>query len=143
MNEELLANEARTSISEYCFTECNAYCCRKGYILLSREEADLLTHNKTDELIEKEVIAIEEGGEYVVDFSKQNCPSLKDNMCTIHKNPNRPKACKEFPLFIWPHKIIHISQRCPAVKENKLYPYLTQFKLMGYTIDMHKDIILD
>ena len=66
MDAEKLANEARNAISDYCFNECKAYCCRKGYILLTKEEADLLTHNKTEELIEKDEIKKEKPNKKLV-----------------------------------------------------------------------------
>ena len=35
---ERIANKARTCISEFCYEECNAYCCRKGYLILTEKE---------------------------------------------------------------------------------------------------------
>ena len=75
---------------------------------------------------------------YIFNLSK-GCPNLKDYKCIIHKNPKRPKACKEFPLFVWKNQTIMITKVCPAVKENKLYPYLARFKKKGYKIMYNSD----
>ncbi|MFQ5474254.1 MAG: hypothetical protein ACE5DM_00290 [Candidatus Nanoarchaeia archaeon] len=39
---EAIADRARESISQYCIEECKAYCCRKGYLLLTPEEKALV-----------------------------------------------------------------------------------------------------
>ena len=62
------------------------------------------------------------------------CPMLKDFKCTIHKNKNRPEACKQFPIFI-EGKTIRLSQRCPAVKEGLLYPFIKKMISQGYVLD--------
>jgi Fe-S-cluster containining protein len=144
---ERLAVKARNSISKYCYSECNAYCCRKGYILLNTNEAKLVT-GKTQKGLEKlkeiGVLIKTEKGKYVIDLAEKQtgCPSLNESRCIIHDNPKRPAACKEFPLFIWKidgKDIIHVSERCPAVKEGMLYPYLAKFKMMGFDINYRDD----
>lgn len=74
--------------------------------------------------------------EYVLDLSRDSmgCPSLKENKCVVHTNPGRPVACREFPLFLWRDKTVKLSKRCPAVREELLYPYLAKFKRMGYSL---------
>ncbi|MBN2142879.1 YkgJ family cysteine cluster protein [Candidatus Woesearchaeota archaeon] len=131
-----LADEARDSISEYCFSECKAYCCRKGFLLLSDEEAHLISNSRRAELEAKKVIDKWEDGGFVLrmGFEGQSCPSLLDNKCAIHKHPQRPKGCKEFPLFFWSNDTVFVSKTCPAVRENMLYPYLARLKKMGYKI---------
>ena len=135
-NAEQLAIEARNFLGNYCFNECHAYCCRKGYLILTPKEADLLSNNNKKEMKEKQVLISIQGGKYVLDLASKEfgCPQLQEYKCNIHTNPKRPLACKEFPLFICGKKTIRLSRRCPAVRENSLYPYLTQFKLMGYEI---------
>ncbi len=125
-----LAVMARKSIGEYCFSECDAYCCRKGYIVLNAHEADLLTDMK------KESMKMISDTEYLLELSlnKEGCARLKDNKCVIHTNPHRPDACKNYPLFIRENKAIKVSNRCPAVNGELLYPYLAKFKLMGYSL---------
>ena len=127
--------EARNSISNYCFSECKAYCCRKGYLLLSSKEKDLVVGDHIKELTDNGCLVKTEKGEYSLDLDSKHegCPSLDGHKCRIHKELDRPKACKDFPLFIWENKIIRMSQRCPAVMNNLLYPYLAEFKSMGYS----------
>jgi len=136
-----LALKARQSLSNYCYTECNAYCCRKGYLQLTPKEADLLSNNNKKELIEKNALTPIQGGKYILDLASKDlgCPQLQDYKCNIHTNPARPLACKEFPLFICGTRTIRLSRRCPAVRDNLLYPYLAQFKVMGYEISYGND----
>ena len=131
---ETLAVAARESISNYCYSECRAYCCRRGYILLTGKEVGLMKGARKEDL---QVIPVdlenEEG--FVFDLGMgEGCPNLKDYKCTIHKDPKRPKACKEFPLFIWDDKTVMVTYACPAVKEAKLYPFLAEFKRRGYKL---------
>lgn len=141
---ETLANEARNSISTYCFTECNAYCCRKGHLVLTSNELDLVANTQKKSLEEKNAISILNNGKYSMDFdlNEKSCPSLKDNKCIIHKDPLRPLACKEFPLFIRGNNLL-VSQRCPAAKDNLLYPYIAEFKLMGFNLVYGKETFLE
>jgi Fe-S-cluster containining protein len=141
---ETLAIKARNSIGKYCYSECNAFCCRKGLILMSAKEAKLLSGKNHKKLEKLTVLTKIDRGRYVLDLGEtaSGCPSLKESKCTVHKNPERPTACKEFPLFIWKKKgkdIVHLSGRCPAVNAGLFYPSLWKFKLMGYEIDYGKD----
>lgn len=132
---EKMAIAARESISSYCYRECKASCCRKGFLLLTGDEVGLMKGACKEELqvIPVELETDEEG--FVFDLgSGEGCPNLMEYKCTIHDNPLRPNACKEFPLFIWPDKTIMVTYACPAVKEAKLYSYLAEFKRMGYKL---------
>jgi Fe-S-cluster containining protein len=126
VSAEELAMSARESISSYCYEECLAYCCRRGYLLLSEKEADLL------QMDIKDLILMPVDKRYIFNLAK-GCPNLTDFKCTIHKDQQRPKACKEFPLFIF-EKTIIVTEDCPAVKQNMLYPFLAEFKTMGYAL---------
>lgn len=129
VSAEVIADNARNSISSYCFNECKSYCCRKGFLVLSLSQVKLLTNGKEDGLKK-----ISEDS-YSLDLSSNGgCPSLKEDKCVIHKNNDRPSACKEFPLFIWEDGSVKVSQRCPAVKDGLLYPYLAELKSKGYII---------
>jgi Fe-S-cluster containining protein len=140
---ETLAIAARKSISNYCYTECMAYCCRRGYLLLSAEEEGLMRNTDIDDLklmpIRTEII--DDAKRYIFSLGAKGlgCPNLTDYKCVIHTNPLRPKACKDFPLFIWTDKTIVITDECPAVKENQLYAYLDEFKKMGYKLVYSSD----
>jgi len=133
---EKLAIKARASISTYCYTECRAYCCRKGYLLLTAKEVKLIRNVSIKELKMIPVLTALNKKGYVLDLGQKlsGCPNLENYKCTIHKNPNRPKTCGDFPLFIWKDKTIMVTNACPAVRENKLYPYLSKFKKMGYKL---------
>jgi Fe-S-cluster containining protein len=135
LKAERLAVKARNSLSTYCYSECKAYCCRKGYLLMSEKETILVAGVQMKKIKENNSLTAINTGEYMLHLGAhgQSCPSLKEFRCEIHKNPNRPLACKEFPLFIWKNKKIRVSSRCPAVNEGLLYPYLARFKLMGYS----------
>ncbi len=136
MNAEKIADEARKAISKYCYEECKAYCCRKGYLILTLEETDLFSRYSAD--FKKEELKKLENGDYSLNLQMNGfgCPMLgKDFKCTIHKEEKRPHTCKQFPLFVdEENKILRLSSRCLAVREGKLYPYIAQIKSMGYCI---------
>jgi hypothetical protein len=131
----ILADEARNSISKYCFEECHAYCCRKGYLVLKPEEVDTVTQGRKEELLEKGILK-----KLKTDYSlfmgnyDQPCPSMDEKcMCKIHKSPFRSKVCADFPLFI-EGDLVRLSIRCPAVKENLLFPFVKQLQALGFKI---------
>jgi Fe-S-cluster containining protein len=129
---EQLAASARASISDYCSSECKAYCCRKGFLLLTASEVPLL-HDTTQGELPPILLQDNEQG-FVLDLKENGCKNLSHHKCLIHTNPSRPKACKDFPLFLWKDKTVMVTYACPAVKENKLYPFLAAFKSRGYTL---------
>ncbi|HZX44598.1 MAG TPA: YkgJ family cysteine cluster protein [Candidatus Nanoarchaeia archaeon] len=135
MEIETLAKEARNSIGEFCMEECKSYCCRKGYLSLSKKEAALLSDNRIDEWVKKRLLH-KLGKKYSFFLGSEQfpCPKLKDFKCTVHKDPNRPKACQNYPIFIKGNKI-RLSSRCLAVNADKLYPYISQFLKLGYKIE--------
>ncbi len=138
MNIQQLATEARNSISEYCINECHAYCCRKGYLILTEDELNLLTGDKRTELEEKEFIKKQEDGMFSLNLGNHlgSCPQLNENKCRIHKHPGRPTTCEKFPIFIDEEKKeARFSPRCPAVKEQKLYVYEREFIEQGFKIN--------
>ena len=130
-----IADAARASLSDYCSSECKAYCCRRGFLLLEKDQVPLFASSEKD----SRVIATEKDGggiAYAFDLAgaPDGCPKLRDHLCIIHKDPARPKACKDFPLFFWKEKTVMATRVCPAVKENKLYPFLAELKRLGYRI---------
>ena len=134
---ELIADEARESISDFCIKECHAYCCRKGYIMVRENQLNTIASKEKQEVLEKEgkIKEFPFSGRIQVDFTNSlgGCPALKNNMCTVHKNPLRPKVCHEFPIFIQDH-IVRISGKCPAHQNNKFYPYIKKFKELGFEV---------
>ncbi|MFC1754317.1 YkgJ family cysteine cluster protein [Thermoproteota archaeon] len=118
-----MEEQAKASISRYCMEECKAYCCRKGYLLLTPEEKELIAKDLKVKKLYR--------GDYSLALP---CPMLKDNKCSIHDNPKRPKTCKDFPIFITGNKV-RLSPRCLAVKEGKLYPFERKFLEAGYRLE--------
>ena len=143
MDADKLIVEARNSISSFCINECNAYCCRKGYLTLSDSEMKLIVGDLEEELIEKDILKSVKDGEWALFLGTPGlpCPRLKDSKCTIHDNPGRPSTCDQFPLFVLEGKNLRLSNRCLAVKQMKLYPYVKQLREMGYTFVHSPDVV--
>ena len=132
---EKIADAARNSLGDYCMNECKAYCCRKGFLVVTEDQADTVTQGQTKQLISEKKLTPIEGGGLALDFGATGgCPSLKDFKCTIYTDKKRPKACGDFPVFIWKNEVVRLSTKCPAVRENKLYPYMDKIKKLGYKL---------
>jgi len=133
---EKIAEEARASISTFCGEECHAYCCRKGYLVLTKEQVPIVTQGRKAQMIKDETLMELDDGRFSMYMGKYDhpCPSLdiKTFRCTIY--PNRPKTCMDFPLFLQ-DKGIRLSPRCLAVKEGKFYPYVSQLLALGYKLE--------
>ncbi|MDP3918397.1 MAG: YkgJ family cysteine cluster protein [Nanoarchaeota archaeon] len=132
MTPESIANKARNSLKDYCFLECNAYCCRKGYLVLNKKEYLKLDKQKDYKILEKwDPTKIS-----FTFFLGSGCPALcPDFKCKIHKSINRPSPCKEFPIFIKGNNVI-LSGRCLAVRQGKFYPYINQWTKLGLNINI-------
>lgn len=135
MDAEALAKKARRSIWEYCSAECHAYCCRKGYLVLTTKEADLITANMVIQFMKEERLIPLDNGFWSLFLGKTDlpCPMLKDFQCMIHDNAARPLACKEFPIFV-EGNVVRLSGRCPAVKEGKFYSYISKWAAGGFKV---------
>lgn len=135
MDAEKIAEKARKSISKFCIEECKAYCCRKGYLILNTNEVEEVTQGRKDELEDKKILKIIKDGRYSLYMGNYDapCPSFKDFKCIIYNSKNRPKTCRDFPLFI-DGKNVFLSPRCLAVKNGLLYPYMMQLSMLGYKI---------
>jgi len=130
-----LANSVRAKISDYCYTECHAYCCRKGYLMISEEELNLIVGEDKNKFISEGSVSEMINGKFRLDFSNScgGCPQLKDFKCMIHTEEKRPQTCKDFPIFILGKKI-KISNRCPAKKAGKFYFFEKEATDLGYEI---------
>ncbi len=135
MDAENIAQKARKSISKFCYEECKAYCCRKGYLILDKDEVDVVTQGKRKQLEKDKMLKKIKNGKYSLYMGNYDfpCPSLKDNKCMIHNDPKRPKTCNDFPLFLQ-GKVIRLSLRCLAVKQDLFYPYVKQLVVLGYIV---------
>ena len=87
-------------------------------------------------LREENLITMTPEGEYLLNLGEKDsvCPRLHEFKCDIHNYIDRPKACKEFPIFICENKKIRISERCPASRADLFYKYISEFKGLGYDI---------
>ncbi|HLC95995.1 MAG TPA: YkgJ family cysteine cluster protein [Candidatus Nanoarchaeia archaeon] len=100
-----LAEEARTSVSYYCLSSCQAKCCRKGYLFLHGDEIKRVSDGtnaavvKVDEYTSK------------INLTKAACPKLVENKCGIYAD--RPQVCKDFPIFVR-GKSVFLASFCPA-----------------------------
>lgn len=141
---EEIANRARSSISRICIEECNAYCCRKGFLVMKEKEKDAVVGEKEDEkrLTQNLELKKLDNGKYSLNLANSggSCPKLKDNKCTIYNHPDRPKACGQFPIYVGENKIM-LSPRCLAVKMNAFYPYEKEWIKLGYKIDTGTPLI--
>jgi Fe-S-cluster containining protein len=135
MQVEKLAKKARRSISRFCIDECKSYCCRKGHLSLMDYEVDLIVGDKKIQLVTEGHLKQYQNKSHLLslEYNKIGCPRLKNYRCTIHKDPNRPKVCQEYPLFI-SEMTIRLSSRCLAVRMNLFYPYVKQFMRLGYKV---------
>jgi Fe-S-cluster containining protein len=134
---ENIAVKARKAISSFCFEECRSYCCRKGYLVLNGWEADLITDNMVSKHLNGGSIKkiSEDKYSFFLGVTDQPCPQLKDFKCRIHKNPGRPLACRQFPVFVDDaSKTVKLSHRCLAVKQGKFYAFEKQWAKQGYKV---------
>lgn len=133
MDAERIAQQARKSLSRYCVEECRSYCCRKGYLVLSEKEADLVSHGTAKLLEANGQLARMSNGNLSLNIGINGCPSFKDDICSIYNSRNRPLACKQFPLF-FEGKSILLSNRCLAVRNGMLYHYIKKLLSLGYVL---------
>ncbi|MFO8015848.1 MAG: hypothetical protein R6U32_01980 [Candidatus Woesearchaeota archaeon] len=129
-----IAEKARKSIGEFCSSECRAYCCRKGYLVMNTVQAGLLTSGRISDFIsEKRMkrISDDKYSLFLGDYEKP-CPCLKDFRCMVHSNPLRPEACRDFPVFVDAESMtVRLSHRCLAVKEGRMYAFEKQWLALG------------
>ena len=134
---EKISEETKENLGEFCIKECRAYCCRKGYMIVTPDEARLLAGENFDKLIEDKTLRELSSGKFILQFHNNlgGCPSLdlKDCTCKIHKNPGRPSTCRDFPIFIVGREI-KISPRCPAKKAGKFFKFEHEAINLGYKI---------
>ena len=128
---ERIANKARKSISEFCLHECNAYCCRKGYLTFKQNSVKLISCGREEEFLANGTLVETSTGNFAFNLNIEGCPCLKDSRCSVHKSKNRPSCCQTFPFFIQGNTFF-LSSRCPAVKGNLFYPFVRKLLLLGY-----------
>jgi Fe-S-cluster containining protein len=135
MDAEKIACMARKSIGQFCIEDCKAYCCRKGYLVMKNKQLELILGNAAED-IDLKINFKKLDSNNISLFLGNGCPCLlPDFKCKIYKKKNRPIACNKFPLILdTEKKIIKMSNRCPAVKLNMMFPFVKKLMGMGYTI---------
>lgn len=130
-----LIEETLKELSYFCVKECKSFCCRNGFLILNQKELDFLCGFKKEKLISEAKIQEKMFGKYLLNLNNSlgGCPQLKNFKCLIHKRPDRPKTCKEFPIFVLDNKI-KISSRCLAKSENKFFKFEIEAKKLGFEI---------
>jgi Fe-S-cluster containining protein len=133
MSIEQSISHVCSSLKDYCIRKCNSKCCRKGKLIMhNRDEVMLVTNGFADKLLSEGIIIKKCNGIYEFDLDRRACPSLSvGNMCTIYFNKNRPKLCREFPIFLRGKKIF-ISTFCEA--EEILKESQKIFEASGYEV---------
>ena len=105
--------------------------------MVREHQLNQIATKEKQELLKKEgkIKEFPISGKIQIDFTNSlgGCPALQENKCTIHKNPERPKVCHEFPIFVFVDQV-RISSKCPANQENKLYPYVRKLTELGFKI---------
>jgi len=127
---ESILVRARNAISSFCVNDCKAYCCRKGYLVLTKEEMELTLQNKQEEYLKDKCLKELVDGKFSLYLNPKSCPSLKDNKCLIHKNLKRSQTCKTFPIRV-DNNTIYISKRCLASRTNLFYPFIEELIQLG------------
>ena len=124
MTIESIEIRARVSLGDFCFTQCKAYCCRKGYVTFTPEEYALIF----------KILDKDKPKEKLTVSLMDSCPALgTDFKCSIRSNSLHPKICGEYPIFIRGKKVI-MAGDCLAVKEDKFYPFVSEWLREGYEI---------
>lgn len=122
-----LINSARDSLGGYCYNECNSYCCKKGTLNVKKSDVDRCQVLK-EHFIK---IGLNESNKFSLVLP---CPALQNNLCSTYET--RPQICRDFPIFVdHERKIITFSNKCPAVLENKFYPFIRQINALGYKVE--------
>lgn len=131
---DVVLDNARDALGEFCINECNAYCCRKGYLVLTPKEMEITMQDKKKEFLKKRFLKKMSDGNFSLYFNPQGCPSLKNNLCRIHKNSLRSNTCSEFPISVT-NNVIYISKRCLAGKTNFFYPFVSELISLGCKLE--------
>ena len=117
-----IAAQARASLGKYCMEECQAQCCRQGFLCLSQKEMSRF-QGRTP-------INPHNDGSGSIDLGRW-CPDLSEFRCTNYAR--RPAQCRTYPLSLKGTSIL-LSPFCPAAEKGLLYPYLRKLLSMGYSL---------
>lgn len=112
---------------------CQAKCCRRGFlVLMNKEEVISIVGDKELEFSKEKILKPSKNGFLLYDLEKKPCKNLKSDLkCGIHKNPNRPRVCGDYPLFIFKDYVMP-AEDCSAVKAGLLDHYVKEIEGLGY-----------
>lgn len=123
---EFLESWKKNNLEEFCLKKCNAECCREmEHSGINEDQIRLIFKlSKKDSLSNlknrygQSMIRKDDNGLFYTDMCYGvYCPSLNDkNLCSIYKNPLKPKYCDDFPFYC--SEIDGVStlemEKCPA-----------------------------
>ena len=139
LNIDGLIEHMKDCISYFCLDECYSHCCQKRYIetknpaevrtIFGLKDSENIRDINDEKLVIKEYLLKDDV--YVIKLTP--CPQLDGRFCSIHDNPNRPKICKNYPIFKESNlKIIEFSVECPAFLEGLFEQYYPEISKRGY-----------
>ena len=140
-----LTEHMKDCISYFCLDECYSHCCQTKYIETSnpsevraifglKDQEDLKDINDKRLVIKNYILR---DNEYTINLTP--CPQLERRVCLIHDSPDRPKICKNYPIFKESNlKIIEFSVECPAFLEGLFEQYYPEISKRGYEIRPYK-----
>lgn len=129
-----LVESARNRIGDYCINVCHAKCCQFGFLSINLSQVKLILGKFENEYFKNSLLIKKEGDNYHLNLGAKPCLKLNDkNLCEIHLNENRPRLCKDYPLFIVGKFVISASS-CQAIQENILSKEFEAIEALGYKI---------
>lgn len=123
-NPDLVIKKANISIASFCSNECNAYCCRTGFLVFDNVSKKLFNADESRFKVINERVSFN---------LVPGCPNLLHGKCIVHNHKSRPLACKLFPISI-KDNLVYVSPKCTAVKAGLLYPYIRELLLHGFSL---------
>jgi len=123
-----ILNKRMQDIKPICL-DCKAMCCRRGHVKVTKEQADFITKK----FPKAEILDLKNNTTVLI--LRNNCPCLKDNLCSIHSSEYKPKMCSTFPIHI-EGKTVHLASKCLAVQQSFFYPATKELHMKGYSVTM-------
>lgn len=109
-------------------SNCDALCCKRGNLLLiNQNELNVIVDNN---LKNKNCLKKDPNGFLLYDLENFGCKNLVNNLCIEHKNPNRPIACKQYPIFEIKNKLM-FAKTCPAINSGLINEEINDLKKQG------------
>lgn len=101
---------------------------------MTDKEVKMIVGSKAKEKIytKSDVLKPSKSGFLMYDLIRQPCRNLmKDLKCKVHNKDDRPRVCKDYPIFIFKNYVMP-AQTCPAVNEGLLDEYIKKIEEFGY-----------